>query len=64
MIKNILLIRNIIKIRNISNHQEYNSIIRSIRNIRNANTMRDTLAFSSYNTKHTVARSDQIHAQS
>ena len=45
-IKNILLIRSISKIRNRSNHQEYNIIIRSIRHIRNANTMRDTLAFS------------------
>ena len=45
-IKNILLLRRIRKIRNISDHKKYNIIIRSTRNIRKASTMRDTLAFS------------------
>ena len=48
-IKNIILIRNIRKTRNISNHEKHNIIIR---NIRNANTMNDTLGFSSIATTH------------
>ena len=42
--KNIILIRNIRKTRNISNHEKHNIIIR---NIRNANTTNVTLGFSS-----------------